>query len=552
MLTHLAIRNFAIVSSVEMELTGGMTTITGETGAGKSIALDALGLCLGERAEASMVRPGCEKAELIATFSVEHKPKARQWLQDNELLSEDECILRRVISSEGRSRAFINGRPVPLTQLRQLGEMLVHIYGQHAHLELLKHEQQRDILDRFGQLFAVRDQVRQAYRHWQRLQKELTTHQQQRAQQQDKQQLLAYQVAELDEFALAEDEYEQLVERHNLLANAQQLMQDSQHALQLLTDAEPVNCQTLLQQVRHQLADMQDLAPSLQSALEMLESAAIQVDEASNELQHFSDNLELDPEQLVSVEQRMESALDLARKHQVRPEALYQHHQQLLAELAAMTDAEQDEAALVAAVAEAEQDYLLWAKKLSGRRQQAGKRLARELTREIRQLNLPHAQCDIQLTEQNAAAEGIDKVELLLCTNPGQPLEEVAKVASGGELSRIGLALQVLSAVKGESPSLVFDEVDVGISGPTAAVVGRMLRQLGEHTQLLCVTHLPQVAGYGHHQWFVDKSVSGRTTETHVAHLDREARVRELARLLGGDKVTDNTLANAQELLFQA
>lgn len=552
MLNHLAIRNFAIVSAVELELTHGMTTITGETGAGKSIALDALGLCLGERAEANMVRPNCERAELVATFNVEHMSNARQWLKDNDLASDNECILRRVISSEGRSRAYINGRPVPLAQLRQLGEKLVHIYGQHAHLELLKHEQQRDILDRYAQLFPIRQELSASYQSWQQQLRALEQAQQQQAQQQDRRQLLTYQVRELDDFGLAEDEYESLIERHSLLANAQQLMNDSQHGLQLLTEAEPVNCQTLLQQVYAQLAKMQELAPALENPVALLESAAIQLDEASHELQHFIDSLELDPEQLVTVEQRMEGVLDLARKHNVRPEQLCQHHQQLVAELATLEDTEQDIAQRQIAVEQAQQQYQQLADKLTQQRQQAGKRLAQALQKEIRQLNLPHAQCVVQLGHQAPGVTGQDRVELLLSTNPGQPLDEIAKVASGGELSRIGLALQVLSAVAGASPTLVFDEVDVGISGPTAAVVGRMLRQLGERTQLLCVTHLPQVAGFGHQQWFVDKLVVGKQTETSVKQLDRSARIQELARLLGGDKVTDNTLANAEELLFEA
>ncbi|MDN2488499.1 DNA repair protein RecN [Kosakonia sacchari] len=551
MLAQLTISNFAIVRELEIDFHSGMTAITGETGAGKSIAIDALGLCLGGRAEADMVRAGAPRADLCARFALKDTPAAQRWLEENQLEDGRECLLRRVISSDGRSRGFINGTAVPLSQLRELGQLLIQIHGQHAHQLLIKPEQQKNLLDGYASEYALTQQMAEHYRAWHQSCSELAQHQQQSQERAARAELLHYQLKELNEFNPQPGEFEQIDEEYKRLANSGQLLSTSQHALNVLADGEEANLQSQLYTARQLLGELAGMDARLSGVLDMLEEAAIQISEASDELRHYCDRLDLDPNRLYELEQRISRQISLARKHHISPEELPQFHQSLLDEQQLLDDQADSQETLALAVTQHHQLALATAQQLHDQRVKYAQELGELITESMHALSMPHGvfTIDVAFDAHSLTAEGADRIEFRVTTNPGQPLQSIAKVASGGELSRIALAIQVITARKMETPALIFDEVDVGISGPTAVVVGKLLRQLGESTQVMCVTHLPQVAGCGHHHFFVSKETDGAMTETHMQPLDKRARLQELARLLGGSEVTRNALANAKELL---
>ncbi|ADO47373.1 DNA repair protein RecN [[Enterobacter] lignolyticus] len=551
MLAQLTISNFAIVRELEIDFHSGMTAITGETGAGKSIAIDALGLCLGGRAEGDMVRAGATRADLCARFSLKDTPAAQRWLEANQLEDGRECLLRRVISSDGRSRGFINGTAVPLSQLRELGQLLIQIHGQHAHQLLTRPEHQKTLLDGYAGEYALTQRMAEHYRLWHQSCRDLAQHQQLSQERAARAALLQYQLKELNEFSPQPGEFEQIDEEYKRLANSGQLLSTSQHALTLLADGEEANLQSQLYSARQLVSELAGMDARLSGVLDMLEEAAIQLSEASDELRHYCDRLDLDPNRLYELEQRISRQISLARKHHISPEELPAFHQSLLDEQQQL-DAQADTLeTLSATVQQHHQLALETAQQLHASRCACAAELAQLITDSMHSLSMPHGlfTIDVSFEACHLTAEGADRIEFRVTTNPGQPLQPIAKVASGGELSRIALAIQVITARKMETPALIFDEVDVGISGPTAAVVGRLLRELGESTQVMCVTHLPQVAGCGHHHFFVSKETDGEMTETHMQPLDKRARLQELARLLGGSEVTRNTLANAKELL---
>ncbi|GIU45947.1 DNA repair protein RecN [Shewanella sairae] len=552
MLCQLSINNFAIVRFLELDFKAGMTSITGETGAGKSIAIDALGLCLGNRADANAIRPDATKAEVSARFLLNDTPAAKRWLEDNDLELDDECILRRTISSDGRSRAYINGNPVPLAQIKALGQLLIGIHGQHAHHAMLKSEHQLTLLDSYANHKMLIDSVTASYHRCKTIEKHL--HQLQMSQQERlaRKQLLQYQVEELNEFAIAKGEFESIEAEHKKLANSTALIELCRSQLHILQESDDGSVESLLNTSISQGQDLENYDPELGNVVSMLNDALIQVQESSSELERYLDGLELDPEYFAHLEQRISKAMQLARKHQVSGEELYSYHQTLLAELEDL-GSDDDKLDDIKQELQASRDaYLQHAKKLSQSRSRYAKELDKQVTHSIHELNMPKGKFNIAVNFNEAiiTPTGCDNIEFLVSTNPGQPLQPIAKVASGGELSRIGLGIQVITAKKVSTPTLIFDEVDVGISGPTAAVVGRMLRSLGESTQVFCVTHLPQVAGNGHQHMFVNKSSKAGKTETSMVALDKTQRIEELARLLGGDTITSNTLANAKELLL--
>lgn len=551
MLIQLTISNFAIVRELDINFHSGMTAITGETGAGKSIAIDALGLCLGERAEADMVRAGERRADLCARFSLEDAPAAWRWLEENQLEDSHECLLRRVISSDGRSRGFINGTSVPLSQLRELGQLLIQIHGQHAHQLLIKPGYQRTLLDSYTGEDALTQQMARCYHQWHQSCQELARCQQLSQQKTAHIELLRYQIKELNEFNPQTGEFEQLDEEYKRLANSERLLNSSQDALAILTDGEEINLQSQLYKAKQRVAELADMDSGLSGVLDMLEQASIQLTEASDQLRHYSDRLEPDSSRLSELELRISKQISLARKHRISPQELPQFHQALLNEQKSFENQADSQETLTQTVAQYHQQALETAKQLHVLRTGYARELSQLLTESLHLLSMPHGlfTIGVDFEESHLSAQGADRIEFLVTTNPGQPLQPIAKVASGGELSRIALAIQVITARKMETPALIFDEIDVGISGPTAAIVGKLLRQLGESTQVMCVTHLPQVAGCGHHHFFVSKESDGAMTETHMQLLDKRARLRELARLLGGSEVTRNTLANAKELL---
>lgn len=554
MLTQLTINNFAIVRQLEIELAKGMSVITGETGAGKSIAIDALGLCLGQRIETSMVREGQERAEICASFFIEPTNPAYQWLQEQELQDSDnpsDCILRRVINADGRSKAFINSTPVSASQLKEIGQYLIHINGQHASQLLLKNDYQLQLVDTFAHHHDLLAQMREDYCAWKNLQTQVKTFQQKVAENEAKKQLLQYQVEELDEFALRPNEYLELEEDQRRLSNSEQLTQLSQSALQLLSENETVSIDSMLYRATQYIDELSELDPRYASVQTMLNDALIQVQEATSEVQHLASHIEQDPMLLQEIEQRLGQALQLARKHNVKPEELVEWHQKLKAELTALLDFSESEERLILEEKAAFEKMQHTAKQLHESRCQAAEKLAQQVTHSIKGLAMENAEFFIEANSDltKVTANGADNIVFTLRSNLGQQAQPLAKVASGGELSRISLAIQVLTSDQSAIPTLIFDEVDVGISGKTASVVGKLLRQLGDKCQVLCVTHLPQVACHGHHQFNVEKFTVDDKTETKMTALSQEERVSALARLLGGSETTELALANAQEML---
>ncbi|QIM63335.1 DNA repair protein RecN [Pasteurellaceae bacterium Orientalotternb1] len=553
MLTQLTINNFAIVRHLVLELNEGMSVITGETGAGKSIGIDALGLCLGYRSESSMIRQGADKTDITATFSMQPNSPAFLWLKEHELLDEDnpnECILRRIINIDGRSKAFVNNRPLPVSQLRELGQYLIHLNGQHAPQLLLKSEYQLELVDNYAGLHTLLTTMAEHYQIWRKLHKQVNNFHQQCQENEARKQLLQYQVEELDEFAIKEGEFEQMEEDQARLANSEQLTELSQSVLANLSDSE-LNIDTTLYRTIRELEKLVELDSRYSSALDMLHEALIQVQEASSEVSHLANNIEQDPELLNQLDSRISKAIQLARKHQVPTEHLWKQHQNLQQELEKLLDFEQNEAQLIADEQMAHQQCLEIAEQIYQKRCDAAQKLSEQVTQQIKQLAMENGEFFIEIQHHldKLSPNGADSVEFNLRSNLGQQAQPLAKIASGGELSRISLAVQVLTANKLSTPTIIFDEVDVGISGPTATVVGRLLRQLGKKCQVLCVTHLPQVASHGNYHYNVQKFVENNETETQMSLLAPSERVLALARLLGGSKITEAVLANAQEML---
>ncbi|WP_137167480.1 DNA repair protein RecN [Salinimonas lutimaris] len=555
MLVHLSIKNFAVVKQLSVNFEAGLTAITGETGAGKSIAIDALSLCLGERADAGAVRKEAAKAEIVAHFSLKGNSGAVHWLGEQELDSEDDpegCFIRRVISREGRSKAFINGTPVSLQQLKSLGQHLLAIHGQNTHLQLLKDDMQRQLLDNYAGHHSLLDNVALAYQSWRQKQSELKQLEQAAQTRTDRQQLLAYQVEELNDFALAEGEFTELETEHKRLSNGQSLLEQAQTSYYNLFENDEGNALSVIQHSMDRLAELEAHDAALTPIIALLNDASIQVEEASHELRAYCDGLEIDPLRLQQVESRYSKSMELARKHSVEPENLYALHQDLLAEFDQLNDQETRLDSLQQEVTEARESYQLAAGVLSESRKKSALDFASEIEKQIRKMNMAHACMSIDVSfnsEAAPSANGQDAIIFKVSTNPGQDPDRLDKVVSGGELSRIGLAIQVIASDQHATPTMIFDEVDTGISGPTASIVGGLLRRLGKQSQVMCVTHLPQVAAQANNQLFVSKITDGASTETMMLALTEQDRVDELARLLAGDTVTETALANAKELL---
>ena len=553
MLTQLTINNFAIVRHLNLELSEGMSVITGETGAGKSIAIDALGLCLGYRSESSMIRNGADKADITATFQMQPNSPAYLWLKEHELLDEEnshECILRRMINLEGRSKAFVNNRPLPISQLRELGQYLIHLNGQHAPQLLLKSEYQLELVDNYAGIHNLLGKMQEQYNKWRKLHQQVKNFRQQCKENEARKQLLQYQVDELDEFDIKEGEFEEMEETHTRLSNSEELTEMSQSVLDLLSD-DNSNADSLIYNAIRYLEDLVDVDANYQSSLDMLNEALIQVQEASSEVRALADSIEQDPELLAELDERISRAMSLAKKHYVSPNELWQHHSVLQDELQKLVDFEDNEDQLIADEKKAYRECVALAEQIYQERVSAAQKLAEQVTSQIKALSMENSEfyIDIQHDVKKLTPNGADFVEFNLRSNLGQNAQPLAKIASGGELSRISLAVQVLTANKLSTPTSIFDEVDVGSSGIAATTVGRLLRQLGNKCQVLCVTHLPQVASHGHQHFNVQKYVKDNQTETQMSLLSERERVNALARLLGGSKITDAVLANAQEML---
>jgi len=547
MLTHISISNYTIVTALEMEFAPGMTVITGETGAGKSIMLDALGLCLGDRADSKSVRQGCERAEIIASFDTDAIPQASAWLEDRDLHNNGECLLRRVITAEGRSRAYINGSPSTLQDCAELGALLIDIHSQHAHQSLLRKQVQRELLDAYAAHLPLTRRVEQAASDWLRNRRELELLSGARDEQNARAQLLRYQVEELDTLDLREGELEALEEEQKLLENAGRILETA-HAARELCDEQESGTRRALQLLD---SDTHPTAAA-NSARELLESAAIQLSEARLEIQHYVDQVEIDPQRLEEVRQRLEAIYDVARKHRVMPEAVIELHHNLREEVQGLADGGQRIEQLEQSLSELVERYRADAAELGKQRRKAARKLVKQASEVLASLAMAQCELEIALTPRESAEphpHGSEDVEFLISTNPGAPRQPLGRIASGGELSRISLAIQVVTASAGTVPSMVFDEVDVGIGGAVAEVVGKLLRDLSRQAQVLCVTHLPQVAAQGHHHLQVTKASRGRAVETSLTRLEGDGKVQEIARMLGGVKITEQTLAHAREML---
>ncbi|WOG28953.1 DNA repair protein RecN [Endozoicomonas sp. 8E] len=552
MLTQLSISNFAIVDQLDLDIHCGMTVITGETGAGKSIMLDALGLATGDRTDSHCVRQGTDKAEIHASFDISQCIAAKAWLQEKDLASDDECILRRVITKEGRSRAYINGTLSPLADLRAIGERLIDIHGQHESQSLLKKSNHRLLLDDYAGTQKLASEVARTAHQFNQTHNELNTLTHNRSEQHERVQLLSYQLQELEQLSLQEGELEQLEQELKQLSHAEGTLSVCHEINAICSDNEAGNILQKLSICLQRLSDLQIDHPAINNTLEMMSSAQIQVEEAVGEINHFIDHFDADPARMQDVDERLSAIYDLARKHRVQPEALLEKQNTLGSELESIQFSDERVEALQQKLIELKSEFQNQCEKLSRKRQSAARQLEKKITKRMALLGLPHGEFIIALTPTEGStlsANGAEEVEFLVTTNPGQPPRALAKVASGGELSRISLAIQVITAQTSHIPSMIFDEVDVGIGGGTAEIVGAMLRELGERSQVLCVTHQPQVASQGHQHLHVSKKVCNAKTSTEIVGLKGDRRVKEVARMLGGVEMTESTLNHAKEML---
>ena len=555
MLVHLSVHNYAIVEHLDLELKRGMSVISGETGAGKSIMLDALGLTLGDRADSSVVRIGADKADILASFDLDDIPDARAWLAERDLDNDGPCILRRVITAEGRSRGYINGTPCPQGDLKALGEFLIDIHSQHEHQSLLKLDTHRRLLDEFGGSQDLARQVYLAAQRWRQTRQTLERLSNSSDEQCARHQLLSYQLEELETLALGENELDQLEQEHKNLANAEHLLGACRQVLDLCSESDAGNVLSALTSSLQRLTAFQNQPGALGEAVNLLSSAQIQVEEAVGELNRFLDHFDSDPQRQQTLEERLDSIYTLARKHRVKPQELPTLQQGLFEELESLNADDDALERLGEELAAYAQHYREKAEELSAARQRAAESLAVAVEAEIQRLGMPGGKFSVVLkptSGDDLMPQGQEQVEFLVSANPGQPLRPLAKVASGGELSRISLAIQVITAQTSRTPTLVFDEVDVGIGGPTAEVVGQLLRRLGERGQVLTVTHLPQVAAQGHHHLFVHKARGRDETHTAVTALEGAERVEEIARMLGGVDLTEQALAHARQMISSA
>jgi len=547
MLLQLNIRDFVIVDRLELEFATGFGALTGETGAGKSILVDALSLALGERADAGVVRTGAEKAEVSAEFDVSPDSLLADWLKVNDF-DPDTCLLRRVVDAAGRSRAWLNGTAATLGQLREAAEFLCDIHGQHAHHSLLRVDAQRDLLDAHANAQALVREVADRFADWRKLREARKAAEQDVVATARERELLDWQVKELEALGFEPQAWLETEQEQRRLGHAASLLEASDAALAALDDGD-AGAMSSLRHAGGRLTELTAVDPELGEAAQLFDGALIQLEESALALRRYRDRLDLDPARLGELDARIDAVTQMARKHRVPPEEL----PEVLAGLQARLDElmlAADPAALAAREKEAETAYRKVAKRLSKERQHAATKLAAQVTHAMQELAMPGGRFEVVLDALvEGAFYGLESVEFLVSANAGQPLRPLAKVASGGELSRIGLALQVIASQSHAAGTLIFDEVDVGIGGRVAEIVGQMLKQLGSDRQVLCVTHLPQVAACAHWQWSIRKETVGESTVSRVMPLDAAGRVEEIARMLGGVKITDTTRQHAREML---
>ena len=555
MLMNLQVRDYAIVDRIEIEFEPGMTVLTGETGAGKSILVHALGLVLGERGSAQLVRSGAKRAEFCAEFNSAKLPKVQAWLEDKALDLDSECLLRRVINADGRSRAFINGNAVPLSQLKSLGELLLDIHGQQFHQSLGRRSIQRDLLDHFGGLLQQRAETESKFAIWKDVAERLRQLHEADADRASRLDLLAFQLQELDSLALAEAEPDALLAERQKLQNSGRLADGVSSAIDNLIDNETGNANSLIAAAARSLESLLDFDTELKAAVDLLNSANIQVAEAAESLRRYGDSIDMDPRRRDWIEERLDAIQAIARKHRVAANEIPALAERIRHELDELNHAEERSRELEQKAVLAREEFLDIAASLSNARQQAATSFGACVTDAMTGLGMPGGIFAVALTaldEASARPWGIDNIEFLISANPGQAPQPLAKIASGGELSRMSLAIQVIASDGSTIPTMVFDEVDNGVGGGVAEMVGRRLQELGVSRQILCVTHLPQVASLANQHLRVSKVTDGKSTRTRLHVLGKTERIEELARMLGGVEITQKTLDHAAEMLAGA
>ncbi|MFA6921213.1 MAG: DNA repair protein RecN [Gallionella sp.] len=552
MLKFLSIRDFVIVSKLELEFSSGFTALTGETGAGKSILIDALSLALGERGDATMVRNGCERAEITAEFDISAQPGVQSWLLAQELCGDESvCLMRRMLDAGGRSRGFINGRSATLQQMREVGEKLLNVHGQHAHQTLLQPDEQRSLLDGYAGLQDGAANVAACYRDWQTLKSRRISLSQNSEAVAAERELLKFQKSELEGLAFNLAGWEELQADYARLAHAASLLETAAFGIDTLSEADSA-CLTQLNALMARLRDGMVHDAGLIESLRLLESAQAELQEAVYSLRHYQQRLEVDPQGLAEKEARIQSVMDIARKYRTLPEGLAAVLERIVARLAELGN-DADLAELTAQEKAAHGRYLDSAQPLSTARRQAADKLSREITAAMQTLAMEGGSFAVALLPlAEGGAHGLESIEFQVAANPGVPTRSMARVASGGELSRISLAIQVATSQVASVPTLIFDEVDSGIGGRVAEIVGHLLKQLGRDYQVLCVTHLPQVAAMADHQWQVSKAVEDGVTLSHIEVLGGDQRIAEIARMLGGVSITETTRKHAAEMLGMA
>lgn len=552
MLLNLNIIDLAVVDALDLDLDPGMSVLTGETGAGKSILLTALGLALGDRADSGYVRPGSKRAEVNIEFDLARAPLVKQWLVDNELDDDGQCMIRRTISDDGRSKAYINNRPVNLQTLQGLSRQLVEIHGQHAHLTLLDSEEQRRLLDGFAGNQGLLDDLNNCYQNWKQAHKQLQQLLKAGSDQAEREELLRYQLDELQQLDLENFDYQALAEQHHKLANLGKILGVGQQQLDILYDNDQQSVADMLGHVIHEINELAQYTGELNGISELLSDAEIQIGEATQQLRRFLENQEADPQQLISLENQIGIIQSLSRKHKIQPEELPELAGRFAKELDNISHSSERIESLNTDCENLLSHYRKLAGELSASRRQAGTELQQRISGAVKELGMPHGEFIVNLrtpADAEPQRNGVDSIEFLVSTNPGLPAKPLAKVASGGELSRISLAIQVTTSTDKTTPTMIFDEVDSGIGGGIAEIVGQKLRRLSANRQVLCVTHLPQVASQAHQHLFVAKNQKAAVTSSTVRRLSDEERVNEVARMLGGVTITENTLAHAREML---
>ena len=552
MLLNMQIRNFAIVDQIDIDFGGGMTVLTGETGAGKSIIVDALGLILGERGGSGLVRDGAKRAEFSAEFDIENNDEIGAWLEEQSLDMDGECLVRRVIGADGRSRAFLNGTAVTLQTVKSLGELLADIHGQHFHQSLGRHDVQRDLRDHYGSLLGLRAQVAEAFDAWRNLSVQLEELRAAESERESRLDLLEFQVRELDALELDGDELPVLQAERQKLQNVSRLAEGLDRVLNQTYDGEGGTAQSLIASACQELQELVSYDESLSPALALLEESGIQLSEAADQLHRYADSLDADPARRDWVEDRLHAIQTVARKHRADVSELGDIQARLRDELDMLRNAEERGAALEREEAAAKDSFMAAAESLSTQRREVAARFSEEVQAAMAGLGMPGGSFTVSVESvdtDKAGRHGIDRIEYLISANPGQAPQPLSKVASGGELSRMGLAIQVIGSAGSRIGTMVFDEVDSGVGGGVAEMVGRRLCELGAARQVLCVTHLPQVASQADHHLRINKITDGKSTRTGVTELGHDERVEELARMLGGVEITRRTREHAEEML---